>query len=461
MTRAAQASSGTTEPIELQRGRRATPWTDTHDWVGLCDFVEPAGLALYVKLKMHLNVKKGDTEVYPGRDSLAELMGYGKADTLDRYLDQLADAGAISVERRGGPGGTPARCYYTVHDMPAEAYCRESGRAVLLDERCRLHAGREQHCDAGPYTGPMTLGAWYKAHDAAIEARRQTAKAKRDRQREKVRAIREHRAGTAKAQVNPDTPSTGYQGPDDPDTPQTGYQDTPQTGYLDTPSTGAEQGRSLEQDRSEQKPPSPPTSAAAGAVGAGAATGGAPRTALSDEDRDLLNAAVTEAANLRADVFGWSVDAIATAMRAQLAAGHPAALVASTLVSAAADRAGTATPKRLGYLLAKAADRAGQSPPAWAEGPIRYLAPGCRMCERHPGLPAAGCGGCKTDRLTAERDAAEVGGPPMDGQSARDAIRAANTAAAARREERRRADEQARAARALPAQGPREPVTVS
>ncbi len=116
----------------LRRGRTAKPWTQVHDWVGLAPGVEPAAHSLYVKLKMFLNVDRGDSVCWPGKDTLAELMGFARADSLDRYLDQLRAVGAIDVEILGVPG----RCYYTLHDEPAEAYCQESGYCMNGD-RCR------------------------------------------------------------------------------------------------------------------------------------------------------------------------------------------------------------------------------------------------------------------------------------------------------------------------------------
>jgi hypothetical protein len=156
--------------IEVRPGRRATPFTNAHDWVGLADIVQPPAHSLYVKLKMHVNQERereGDTEVWPTRYTLAEMMDYGKVDTLDRYIDQLEQVGAIDVDRRG----MPARCYYTLNDLPADAYCAESRWPIAADERCKQHPGSDNPCEVDSYCEesglPIAEGRCERHLDAA------------------------------------------------------------------------------------------------------------------------------------------------------------------------------------------------------------------------------------------------------------------------------------------------------
>jgi hypothetical protein len=228
---------------EWVRGRTATPWTDAHDWVGLAATVEPAAHSLYVRLKMHLNQKRGDTVCWPGKDSLAEMMGFAKAETLDRYIAQLEAVGAVDVEKRG----VPARCYYRLNEVPADRYCLASAWPVAED-RCRPHGSADDPCTTGPYAGPLTLAEWYDLHAEQIKDRAGKAKTKRDR----------HRAKT-NPQVNPETRPNGVQDESDietarpvcPEPRSSGVLDTRWNGVLDTRSSGVEQRRS-EQRRTEQ-----------------------------------------------------------------------------------------------------------------------------------------------------------------------------------------------------------------
>lgn len=55
---------------------------------------------LYGLLLRHINYKRGDTHVWPSRSNLAKRMRFKNARAVDRYLDELADAGLIEKERR-------------------------------------------------------------------------------------------------------------------------------------------------------------------------------------------------------------------------------------------------------------------------------------------------------------------------------------------------------------------------
>ncbi|MER7166756.1 hypothetical protein ABT336_11930 [Micromonospora sp. NPDC000207] len=55
---------------------------------------------LYGLLLRHLNYKRGDAHVWPSRSNLAKRMRFKNARAVDRYLDELAEAGLIEKERR-------------------------------------------------------------------------------------------------------------------------------------------------------------------------------------------------------------------------------------------------------------------------------------------------------------------------------------------------------------------------
>lgn len=242
--------------IELRRGRTVPAYTDTFDWVGLSG-VAPQAHSAYVKLKIHVNLRRGDARVWPTKITLAEMMGYDKVDTLDPYIEQLERIGAIDVSYEG----MPRRCYYTINDLPADAYCVESGYPLLPDGLCRPHSGQDGPCQGRPYDGPLTLKQWYDLHADAIAAREVAAKAKRDAARAKTKA--------KKAQPAAETPSTGVQDETDTGTRCSGCQGTPcngchaprHTGDHDTRCTGVEQNRSEQDLTNKESAPPPPAPA--------------------------------------------------------------------------------------------------------------------------------------------------------------------------------------------------------
>ena len=108
------------EQIEIVAGRRA-PFTMLGDWVALSG-IDDHAKALYWCLSMHVNVTRGDTEVWPSRYTLAEWCGFAKAESVDRYLAQLVDLGAVEIRQHRHAGGMRARNRYIVHGNPPDDY---------------------------------------------------------------------------------------------------------------------------------------------------------------------------------------------------------------------------------------------------------------------------------------------------------------------------------------------------
>ena len=124
------------EQIEIAAGRRA-PYTQLADWVALSGISDHAK-ALYWHLKMHVNVERGDFEVWPRKELLAAWMQIKQARRIDPYIDELVRIGAIEVYRRRYANGMRARNRYVVHDTPPPGY-----------------------------TGPTSLAEWYARHNSA------------------------------------------------------------------------------------------------------------------------------------------------------------------------------------------------------------------------------------------------------------------------------------------------------
>lgn len=125
------------EQLEVGAGRRA-PFTQLGDWVALSGISSHAK-ALYWHLSMHLNMERGDFEVWPSRAALAEWLGIKKVAGIDRYLDELTQLGAIETHRRRYMGGMRARNRYIIHQTPPDGY-----------------------------TGPRSLSEWYTTRRAEL-----------------------------------------------------------------------------------------------------------------------------------------------------------------------------------------------------------------------------------------------------------------------------------------------------
>jgi len=80
---------------------------------------------LYVLLLSHVNWKRGDAKVWPSRRSLAERMNMAQPRAVDRYVEELKDAGVLSVDRRKVAGAGNDTNLYTLLLLPPPPSAQE------------------------------------------------------------------------------------------------------------------------------------------------------------------------------------------------------------------------------------------------------------------------------------------------------------------------------------------------
>ena len=106
------------EVLAVRTGTRV-PFTMVGDWVLLSDLSVHAKL-LYSLLQAHVNVSDKGRRVWPSRDNLAGWMGFSRAQSVDKYLDELVAFGAIEKEQQRTGGGMKTRNVYIVNgEAPA------------------------------------------------------------------------------------------------------------------------------------------------------------------------------------------------------------------------------------------------------------------------------------------------------------------------------------------------------
>ncbi|MEU1221263.1 hypothetical protein [Streptomyces microflavus] len=127
------------EQAEATAGRRA-PYSATPDWVVIHPDVEAQGKALYCVLNAHVNISKGDGLCWPSRLTMAEMLGYSRPQSMDKYLKQLEAIGAIDIEDWPRPNGAKGK-RYTVHQTPPD-----------------------------DFDGITTVSQWHKRRRAALDA---------------------------------------------------------------------------------------------------------------------------------------------------------------------------------------------------------------------------------------------------------------------------------------------------
>ncbi|MGW0562971.1 hypothetical protein ACWDZ4_20685 [Streptomyces sp. NPDC003016] len=138
------------EQYEVVAGRKA-PYTTVPDWITLHDDLEPQAKAVYNVLAMHVNVQKNDGAAWPSRKMIAEMLGWSREQSPDKYINQLEAAGAIDSEPFTRSNGAKGKRYY-VHQTPPPGF-----------------------------TGPQTLKEWYERRRAALAAANSTPKLGRPR----------------------------------------------------------------------------------------------------------------------------------------------------------------------------------------------------------------------------------------------------------------------------------------
>lgn len=108
------------EQVKVTRGRKA-PFARVADWVTVHPDVEAQGKALYLVLAAHVNMERGDGLVWPSRLAMAEMLGWSRPQTVDKYIKQLEAIGAIDTDDFIRPNGAKGKLY-TVHETPPDNY---------------------------------------------------------------------------------------------------------------------------------------------------------------------------------------------------------------------------------------------------------------------------------------------------------------------------------------------------
>lgn len=121
------------ETIEVAPGRRA-PYTQLGDWVALSG-IDDHAKALYWHLSMHINTERGDREVWPRREELADLAGFKRPQSVDRYIADLVAIGAVEVWTIRYANGMRTRSRYVVHAAPPPGYTGPTTLAEWLARR--------------------------------------------------------------------------------------------------------------------------------------------------------------------------------------------------------------------------------------------------------------------------------------------------------------------------------------
>lgn len=127
-----------------ERGRRA-PFSQVGDWVVVSDRVEPTAKAIYWALEAmtRRDHEDGGTQsrlADPSRETLAEMFGFSRPQSIDRYLDQLLAINAIDVKITPGH---PSR--YVVHQTPPDGY---EGARSMGEWHIRRRRRKEAERDA-------------------------------------------------------------------------------------------------------------------------------------------------------------------------------------------------------------------------------------------------------------------------------------------------------------------------
>lgn len=106
---------------QVRAKRPRQPFSLLHHWVFLSG-VSPTAQALFVHLSMHLNSGRADCHVWPGKAALARRLGFGKEQSIDRYMRELVDLGAVEVEAQKSQGGMRTRNIYLIIEEAPEGY---------------------------------------------------------------------------------------------------------------------------------------------------------------------------------------------------------------------------------------------------------------------------------------------------------------------------------------------------
>lgn len=137
-----KSAAETAEQIRLQAGRRA-PFTQVGDWVLLAPIRLQAKI-LYWGLSAHINTGRGDTEVWPTQDMLAEILGFSEGRKIRPFLKELVAIDAVSITTKRYAGEMRKRSIYTVHQTHPDNYAGHKSLKDFYDaRRAQIKAAQE------------------------------------------------------------------------------------------------------------------------------------------------------------------------------------------------------------------------------------------------------------------------------------------------------------------------------
>ncbi|WP_372672599.1 hypothetical protein [Amycolatopsis kentuckyensis] len=154
------------ELLEIASGRRA-PYTQLGDWVALSGVSDHAK-ALYWHLSMHLNQTRsdhGDFTVWPTRETLADWCGFSRPQSVDRYIDELAEIDAVEKYTKTYGNGMRRRNVYVVNQEPPEDY---AGPKSLKEFYARRRATAELDASSAPSPTPNYIEFGKSAAHAVV-----------------------------------------------------------------------------------------------------------------------------------------------------------------------------------------------------------------------------------------------------------------------------------------------------
>lgn len=111
-------------PVKIQTGRASRfRHVQAPHWVLLMKDLPHAAFRLYCILLAHANHERGDGKAWPTEQTLAEMMGYSRRQSITPLVKVLVELGLLDVEEvRYGSNRSRRRNVYTVHEEPAAGW---------------------------------------------------------------------------------------------------------------------------------------------------------------------------------------------------------------------------------------------------------------------------------------------------------------------------------------------------
>lgn len=153
------------EQLEIASGRRA-PFTQLGDWVALSGVSDHAK-ALYWHLSMHVSQKRDDFEVWPTRETLADWCGFSRAQSVDRYIDELIEINAIEKFTRTYGNGMRRRNVYVVNQVAPDDY---AGPKSLKEFYARRREAAQLDASSVPSPAPNYIEFGKSAAHAVVRS---------------------------------------------------------------------------------------------------------------------------------------------------------------------------------------------------------------------------------------------------------------------------------------------------